>query len=119
VGSAIATIASIEIPRKEWLELIPNLSANSTHDSIDIRHAALETLGFICEELEPSDLNNELRSLIIQALVRNIEVDPSFVRTTLLAVRATFLALPYATQNFKVAVERDYIMTKLFSALTI
>jgi hypothetical protein len=65
VGSAIATIASIEIPRKEWLELIPNLSSNATHPSIDIRHAALETLGFICEELQPSDLTNELKSLIV------------------------------------------------------
>lgn len=65
VGSAIAAIASIEIPRKEWLELIPNLSANAAHDSIDIRHAALETLGFICEELQPSDLTNELKSLVV------------------------------------------------------
>ena len=64
-GSAIAAIASIEVPRKEWLELIPNLAANSAHDSIDIRHAALETLGFICEELEPSDLTTELKSLIV------------------------------------------------------
>ena len=55
-------IASIEIPRREWLELIPNLSANAAHDSIDIRHAALETLGFICEELSPSDLTNELKN---------------------------------------------------------
>jgi len=46
VASAIATIASIEIPRKEWLDLIPNLCDNSGHASIDIRCAALETLGF-------------------------------------------------------------------------
>jgi hypothetical protein len=31
VASAIAAIASIEIPRKEWLELIPNLCDNSMH----------------------------------------------------------------------------------------
>ncbi len=90
VASAIAMIASIEIPRKEWLELIPNLCANSAHDSIDIRHAALETLGFICEELEPSDLTAELKNLIVQALVRNIQLDPTFQKTTLLAVRAFF-----------------------------
>jgi hypothetical protein len=56
VGSAIATIASIEIPRREWIDLIPNLCANSAHENIVVRDAALQTLGFICEELEPEDL---------------------------------------------------------------
>lgn len=56
VSGAVAIIASIEIPRKEWLELIPNLATNAEHESMDIRYAALETLGFICEELSPSDL---------------------------------------------------------------
>jgi hypothetical protein len=50
-------IASIEIPRGDWLDLIANLSANAAHDSIDVRHASLETLGFICEELRPEDLS--------------------------------------------------------------
>jgi importin subunit beta-1 len=57
VSGAIAMIASIEIPRKEWLELISNLSANACHDSLDIRYSALETLGFICEEISPNDIN--------------------------------------------------------------
>lgn len=61
----MAAIASIEIPRKEWLELIPNLCNNAANDSIEIRHASLETLGFICEELVPEDLNDELKSLVI------------------------------------------------------
>jgi len=65
VASAIASIAGIEIPRKEWLDLIPNLCANSAHESIEIRHAALETLGFICEELETSDLTVEFKNLIV------------------------------------------------------
>jgi hypothetical protein len=52
-------------------------------------------------------------------LVRNIEEDPSLIKTTLLAVRAFFLALPYASNNFKVQAERDYIMNKIFLALTL
>jgi importin subunit beta-1 len=51
VASAVAAIAAIEIPRKEWLDLIPNLSNNSAHEQIDIRNASLQTLGFICEEI--------------------------------------------------------------------
>lgn len=77
VASAIAVIASIEIPRKEWLDLIPNLCDNSVHPEIDIRSAALETLGFICEELMPEDLNDELKNKIVLVLTTNINPDPT------------------------------------------
>lgn len=75
MASAVSAIASIEIPRKEWLDLIPNLSSNSIHDSIEIRHASLETLGFICEELNPEDLDYDkpnLKNMIVEALISNI-----------------------------------------------
>lgn len=32
VSAAIAQIARIEIPRKEWLELLANLSGNASND---------------------------------------------------------------------------------------
>lgn len=119
VASAIATIASIEIPRKEWLELIPNLCDNSVHQEIEIRAAALETLGFICEEIMPEDLSTELKNKIVAALTQNITADPNFLKTTILATRAFFNALPYASQNFKVQQERDFIMGKLFEAFKV
>jgi hypothetical protein len=57
----------------------------------------LETLGFICEELHPDDLNHELKNRIVLALTNNISTDPNFIRPTLLATKAFFLALPYAS----------------------
>lgn len=36
-----------------------------------------------------------------------------------MAARAFFQALPYASNNFKVESERDYIMARIFEALTI
>lgn len=54
VASAVAAIASIEVPRNEWLEIIPNLCNNAANESIDIVNASVETLGFICEEIEPN-----------------------------------------------------------------
>lgn len=68
IAAAIATIAAIEIPRKEWLDLITNLCANSSHETLDIRNAALQTLGYICEELHPDDLTQELKNAIVHAL---------------------------------------------------
>ena len=65
MGSAIASIASIEIPRREWLDLIPTLANCSVNDQLEIRCASLETLGFICEELSPEDMLQELKSQVI------------------------------------------------------
>lgn len=79
------------------MELIPNLCNNSAHDQIEVRHAALQTLGMICEELLPEDLNDQLKSLIVQALTRNICLDPGLEVTTELAVSAFSHALPYAS----------------------
>ena len=78
--------------------------------------ASLQTLGYICEELMPEDLTNELKNSIILALINNISADPAMIKPTSLAVKSLLSALPYANQNFKVAQERDYIMTKLFEA---
>lgn len=103
VANAVATIAGIEIPRREWLELIPNLCANAGHENIDYKNAALQTLGYICDELMPEDINNELKNKIVLALISNISSDPQIpIKTIHLAVKAFFQALPFSSQNFKV-----------------
>jgi importin subunit beta-1 len=65
IASLVSAIAAIEIPRGEWLELINILCTNATNVDPQIRTASLQTLGFICEELDPSDLNDGLKNLII------------------------------------------------------
>jgi importin subunit beta-1 len=100
VASAVAAIAAIEIPRKEWLDLIPNLCSNAAHENLDVRMASLQTLGYICDELQVDDLTNELKNNIILALINNISLDPSMVKPTSLSVKALLSALPYASQNF-------------------
>ena len=62
VANAVANIAAIEVPRKEWLDIIPNLCHNAGGENIDYKNAALETLGFICDEITADDINNELKN---------------------------------------------------------
>jgi len=52
IASLVSIIAAIEIPRGEWLDLIPMLCRHSTHQDQQIKLASLQTLGFICEEIE-------------------------------------------------------------------
>lgn len=96
---------------------MPNLCANSNHEHSDIRNAALETLGFICEELSSEDLTTELKGLIIEALVTNISELDEAQSTTLLAIKGLFNALPYTSHNFENQAARDFIMNKIFLAL--
>lgn len=51
-ANAIAAIASIEIPRDEWLEIINNLAENTIHTDYNVRKASITTLGFVCQELK-------------------------------------------------------------------
>lgn len=117
IGSAIASIAAIEIPQGQWQELIVSLSNNCANEELQIKQAAIETLGFVCEELHPNDLSNEYKSLIIQGLTRNISPDPQTNHITKLSIQALYKGLPFARPNFEVSHERDFIMARIFDAL--
>ena len=90
VAYAIATIASIEVPRREWLELIPSLCDNAMGENVNFKNAALETLGFLCDEITPDDLNFELKNKVVFALSSNVTANPNLLKTTTLAIKALF-----------------------------
>ena len=50
-ASAIASICGLELPLKQWPQIIPVLTNNSSNVDSEVKKAALMTLGFICEEL--------------------------------------------------------------------
>lgn len=103
VSSLVAAIAAIEIPRGEWTELINNLCSNANSNVAQVKLASLQTLGFICEELEPKDLSNELKNAVIVALTTSIDKDEGKAPNsngfpaTKLAVKALLHSLPYAS----------------------
>lgn len=100
IANILAAIASIEIPRKEWDDLIPNLCTNSTSADLNIKLASLTTLGYICEELSTDDLNNGLKNNIILALTNNISASPEEAQPTRLAIKALLYSIPYTSPNF-------------------
>lgn len=69
----VASIATIEIPRGEWDDIIDTLSANVDHQEFNIRHSSLQTLGFICEELRLDQIKQDFRDIIISSLISGIE----------------------------------------------
>jgi len=46
----IATIFSIDIRENQWADLLTNLSQNTQHSNLEIKKAAIMTLGEICDK---------------------------------------------------------------------
>ena len=114
----MAAIASIEIPRKEWDDIVPNLCLNAEHTDYNVRLTSLTTLGYICEEIRPEDLSDPVKNQVILALTNNMSNSqaPEALEPCRVASKALVHSIPYATQNFKVKNERDYIMDRIFQA---
>lgn len=98
IAQIISAIASIEIPRGEWNDLLPMLCRNSMDTELnkDMKSASLTTLGFICEEIEPRDLSVELKDNIISSLVTNITDDKNLEELTILAITSFPNSIRYA-----------------------
>ena len=72
MANIVASIASIEIPRNEWNDLLPNLCNNAENNTDHVRLASLTTLGYICEEIDPEFIPDQVKNSVIVALVNNI-----------------------------------------------
>ncbi|KAK1642255.1 hypothetical protein QYE76_060060 [Lolium multiflorum] len=68
-SQVIAKVASVEIPRQEWPDLIDKLLANMAQQgaSSPLKQATLEALGYVFEEilvLDPDEVNDVLNAVI-------------------------------------------------------
>lgn len=118
IASILAAIACIELPRGEWDELIPTLCAQSkvNEANTDLRHASLQTLGYICEDMEPQHLRDEMKNQIVQVLVTNISEEAGAVEITKVAVKALQSSISYATKCFADETDRRFIMEKILKS---
>ncbi|VFQ90988.1 unnamed protein product [Cuscuta campestris] len=119
-SQVIAKIASIEIPRKEWPELVGTLLANMTQPGslASLKQATLETLGYVCEEISHHDLVQEEVNAVLTAVASGMTVGEQSPEIRLVATRALFNALDFAQTNFQNQMERDYIMKVICEATT-
>ncbi|GLT73784.1 hypothetical protein SLA2020_456190 [Shorea laevis] len=111
-AQVIAKIASIEIPRKQWPELIGSLLNNMTQQdsSTALKQATLETLGYVCEEISHQDLVQEEVNAVLTAVVQGMNLAEHSLDVRLTATRALYNALDFAQTNFENEMERNYIM---------
>ncbi|MQL80033.1 hypothetical protein Taro_012476 [Colocasia esculenta] len=116
----IAKIASIEVPRREWPDLIGRLLSNMRQQNASaiLKQATLETLGYVCEEISPKDLEQEQVNSVLTAVVQGMnQLEPS-IEVQLAAVKSLYNALDFAQVNFENEMERNYLMNVVCDTAT-
>ncbi|WCJ28005.1 Importin subunit beta-1 [Euphorbia peplus] len=111
-AQVIAKVASIEIPRKQWPELIGSLLNNMTRQdgSEVLKQATLESLGYVCEEISDQDLVQDEVNSVLTAVVQGMSLAQHGPEVRLAATKALYNALDFAQTNFENEMERNYIM---------
>jgi hypothetical protein len=116
----IQAIAELELPAGNWPELIPQLvtavidggGGSSVSMSSPTVAASLETMGYICETVNPICLEAHVNQLLT-AIVYGMKPAAFTADVNLIAVTALTNALELAATNFARAAERNYIMEVL------
>lgn len=109
-SQVIAKIAGIELPQKQWPELIGALLSNIHQVPTHVKQATLETLGYLCEEVSSKEIDQDQVNKILTAVVQGMNVPDGNNDVRLAATRALYNVLVFAQANFSNIVERDYIM---------
>ncbi|XP_022922215.1 importin subunit beta-1-like [Cucurbita maxima] len=109
-SQVVAKIAGIELPQKQWPELIGSLLLNVHQQSSHVKQATLETLGYLCEEVSPDVLDQDQVNRILTAVVQGMNASEGNNDVRLAATRSLYNALGFAQANFSNDMERDYIM---------
>ncbi|KAH9606489.1 hypothetical protein KSS87_016433 [Heliosperma pusillum] len=109
-SQVIAKVAGIDLPEKQWPELIASLLANIPQLPPHVKQATLETLGYLCEEVSPDAVEQDQVNKILTAVVQGMNANEASGEVRLAATHALYNALSFAQANFNNDMERDYIM---------
>ncbi|XP_076897658.1 importin subunit beta-1-like [Bidens hawaiensis] len=109
-SQVIAKVAAIELPQKQWPELIASLLSSIHQVPVHVKQVALETLGYLCEEVSPDAVEQDNVNKILTAVVQGMNPSEASNDVRLAATHALYNALSFAQANFSNDMERDYIM---------
>ena len=129
-AAMVARLAVIEISAGQWLDLIDLLTSTATKTEIaaELRATALQTLGWICEDIvavlaamqatSETPIENHLENHIAAVLTAVVfgmrPEEDSAVRAV--AARALYNTLEFAHSSFEEQRDRDHLMEIVFVA---
>eukprot|EP01091_Cochliopodium_minus_P014483 TRINITY_DN491_c0_g1_i1.p1 TRINITY_DN491_c0_g1~~TRINITY_DN491_c0_g1_i1.p1 ORF type:complete len:855 (-),score=232.94 TRINITY_DN491_c0_g1_i1:60-2624(-) len=109
-SQVVSCIGAIELPENQWPELISLLVSNVTKSQDNgLRQSTLESLGYLCEELEAGTLTQQA-NLILTAIVHGMRSEETNEEVRLAAITAMLGTLFFISNNMKNENERNFIM---------
>lgn len=110
-GLAVAGICKIDIPNAEWLDVIDVLINITGHDNEDFRISSITTLGYIAQEVIPSDIPILYIDRILSALINNLKKFNVLNFEEMKSTITSFLNfIVFASKNMIVTVKFIYII---------
>lgn len=114
-STVISSICKIDNPiTKSWPDLLPSLTKNAFNENINMKLAAIETLGYVCEELSIKSIDSSSVDSIMNALIQNLTNDSNDVVVILQLLKALYYSIKLAEKNFNNPQERSIIMNAIF-----
>ena len=114
----IAAVAAIELPRNQWLDLMPQLVRNVGEGSVPLKQSSLTTIGYICES-DDEELRSSLNqhsNAILTAVVQGARKEEENGDVRFAAMTALGDSLEFVKSNFENEGERNYIMQVICEA---
>lgn len=111
-AQVIASIASLELPRDQWPELMGTLVQNVSNGAPHQKQASLTCIGYICDS-QDTELRTALvahSNAILTAVVQGARKEETNPEIRLSAIYALGDSLEFVGSNFKHEGERNYIM---------
>ncbi|KAJ2971353.1 hypothetical protein NUW58_g9440 [Xylaria curta] len=111
-AQVIASVASLELPREQWPELMGTLVQNVSNGAPHQKQASLTCIGYICDS-QDAELRTALvahSNAILTAVVQGARKEETNPEIRLSAISALSDSLEFVNNNFKHEGERNYIM---------
>ncbi|KAL0403246.1 UNVERIFIED_CONTAM: Importin subunit beta-1 [Sesamum radiatum] len=102
-SQVIAKVAGIELPQKQWPELIGSLLSNVHQVPPHVKQATLETLGYLCEEVVPEVVDQDQVNKILTAVVQGMNANEGCIEC-LVSIGSTYYdkLAPYIQDIFNI-----------------
>ncbi|KAJ2841809.1 karyopherin Kap95, partial [Coemansia brasiliensis] len=114
-AQAIAAITATELPQGQWLDVITLLLQNVSTNNTGLKVASLQTIGFICESINPDILATQSNP-ILTAVVQGANSEETSQEVRYAAITALLNSLEFVRQNFENEGERNVIMQTVCEA---
>ncbi|KAJ2785647.1 karyopherin Kap95 [Coemansia interrupta] len=114
-AQTIAAIAAVELPQGQWLDVITTLLQNISTTNTSLKIASLQTIGFICETIDPNILSTQSNT-ILTAVIQGANSEEPSQEVRFAAITALLNSLEFVNENFNNEGERNVIMQTVCEA---